>query len=252
MAGSPDPDNASDETAAYKTVAVGFVLLLSGCASPSEGSRNLDDPIGSVNQSYIRAAQEAEVSASAPAIGLRFGAAPEIVLPRDAIQSAGLLRFGKDRVLVVIDGGRIVKTVGLPWNLGGNYAFSRVSSDGPARFYGMDFPDLDIFGAPTLCRRQDYGDNAVRVFGKIISTRHIVEHCTSEALQWSFDNEYWEDHETQSIWRSCQYIHPAAPPVMLEVLRFVPEGLDAAKANAGNVVEASAFFAPASEDCDAR
>src|SRR5258706_98771 len=52
-----------------------------------------------------------------------------------------------------------------------------------------------------------------------VPVRHIVEHCTVDALRWSFDNEYWEDRMSGYVWRSSQHIHPKSPPLILEVLR---------------------------------
>jgi hypothetical protein len=83
----------------------------------------------------------------------------------------------------------------------------------------LDFPDLGIFGATAQCSQKDMGDEDVEIFGSRIATRHIVEHCTVEAMRWSFDNEFWKDKTSGYIWRSSQYIHPKSPPLILEVLR---------------------------------
>jgi hypothetical protein len=63
------------------------------------------------------------------------------------------------------------------------------------------------------------GDDNVEIFGSRIPTRHIVEHCTVEALKWNFDNEFWKDRTSGYVWRSSQHIHPKSPPIILEVLR---------------------------------
>lgn len=201
-----------------------FLPVLSACASVSGVSRDLHDFLESANLTRSRAASDAAPALSSPVISVTYGYSPEIFLSLDATEGSRLTWFGQDRVLIVTDGGRIVKTAGLPTNLGGSSPFFPNSDNGKERFFGIDFPDLNIFGAPILCKRQDFGDVAIRVPGGTMLAGHIVEHCSSTPMKWTFDNEYWEDRKTQYVWRSCQYIHPASPPVMLEVLRPEPGG----------------------------
>jgi hypothetical protein len=205
-------------------VALWFLPVLSACAGASEISRDIHEFLERENLTRLPAASRAASSAE---MGLTYGDSPEIFLSLDAAEGSRLTWFGQDRVLIVTDGGRIVKTAGLAKNMGGSSPFFPNSDNGVERFFGIDFPDLNMFGAPVICKRQDYGDVAIRVPGGTILAGHIIEHCSSRPMNWTFDNEYWEDRKTQYVWRSCQYIHPAAPPVMLEVLRREPGEPDA-------------------------
>ncbi len=210
------------------SVAVLFLPVLSACTAASGIPQGLHNFLESTNLARRSAASDAAPALSSPAIGVTYGYSPEIILRLDATVGSRLTWFGQDRVLIVTDSGRIVKTAGFPANLGGSSPFFPNSDNGKERFFGIDFPDLDIFGAPILCKRQDYGDVAIRIPGGMMLAGHIIEHCSSTPMNWTFDNEYWEDRKTQYVWRSCQYIHPASPPVMLEVLRPEPGRPDAA------------------------
>jgi Group 4 capsule polysaccharide lipoprotein gfcB, YjbF len=185
-------------------------------------------------------------------LGLMWGYSFERPLMLDAIEANRLFWYGEGHVLVVTDGGRIQKTVGLPANLGGSRLLSREPGNTTERSYSADFPDLNIFGTPVVCKRQDFGDAAVRISEKNVPTRHIVEHCSSFPLNWTFDNEYWEDRETHYIWRSCQHVHPDTPPVMLEVLRPEPGRPEASNATSRIGPAPSALLAPGRYDCAAR
>ena len=119
----------------------------------------------------------------------------------------------------------MIRTAGLPYDLGGLRDLSTnsmlrgaASSSAPQQF-SLDFPDLGVFGATAQCSPRDMGDDNVEIFGSRIPTRHIVEHCTVEALKWNFDNEFWKDRTSGYVWRSSQHIHPKSPPIILEVLR---------------------------------
>ena len=87
------------------------------------------------------------------------------------------------------------------------------------RLFSLDFPDKGVFGATAQCSQRDAGEDSVEILGSPVPTRHIVEHCSVEALRWNFDNEYWQDRMSGYIWRSSQHIHPNSPPLVLEVLR---------------------------------
>jgi hypothetical protein len=233
------------------SVAMLFLPLLSACAGASEISRDIHDFLEGTNLARSHTASDAAPALSSAAIGLTYGYSPEIFLSLDSTEATRLTWFGQDRVLIVTDGGRIVKTAGLPVNLGGSSPFFPDTDNGEERRFGADFPDLNIFGAPILCKRQDYGDVTIRVPHGTIPAGHIVEHCSSRPLKWTFDNEYWEDRKTQYVWRSCQYIHPSAPPVMLEVLRPEPGGPDVAASSldSGNIPANSASPAEAGYGC---
>ncbi len=233
------------------SVAVLFLPVLSACAGASGMTGSLHDFLERANLARSRAASNTAPAASSAAIGVAYGDSPEVFLSLDATERSRLTWLGQDRVLIVTDNGRIVKTAGLPVNLGGSSPFFRDRGNGTERSFSLDFPDLDIFGAPILCNRQDYGDVTIRVPGGTMLAGHIVEHCSSTPMNWTFDNEYWEDRKTQYVWRSCQSIHPGAPPVMLEVLRPEPGGpaVTSPSFESGNVPATGASLAEAGSGC---
>ena len=156
-------------------------------------------------------------------MGLQLGATPEILLVLGTQNANEFDWYGGEELFVRTRNGRILRTVGLPYDLGGvreaaPAGSNRVPGSIPASAqYLLDFPDLGVFGATAECTARDDGDAKVQILGSELSTRHIVEHCRVQAMRWNFDNQYWIN--SGFIWRSRQYVHPDSPPVNLEVFR---------------------------------
>jgi hypothetical protein len=130
--------------------------------------------------------------------------------------------YSGDLIMIRTRAGRIVRTAGLPYDLGG--AEVRPVTGAPAArgatvalFY--DFPDLGVFGAPGYCSARDAGPETIEILGTPIATRRVEESCEVESLDWNFQSQYWTDPATRYVWRSRQYIHPRSDPVTLEVFR---------------------------------
>jgi hypothetical protein len=130
--------------------------------------------------------------------------------------------YSGDLIMIRTRSGRIVRTAGLPFDLGG--ADVRPATGAPAArgasvalFY--DFPDLGVFGAAGYCSERDAGPETIQILGTAIATRRVVESCEVESLDWAFQSQYWKDPATNYVWRSRQYIHPKSDPVTLEVFR---------------------------------
>jgi hypothetical protein len=161
-------------------------------------------------------------------MGMELGSSAQALLVLGTITRDELDWFAGEQIFVRTRNGRVIRTAGLPYDLGGLRDLSTNSiprgsegSSTPQQF-SLDFPDLGVFGATAQCSPRDMGDDNVEIFGSRIPTRHIVEHCTVAVMRWNFDNEFWKDRMTGYVWRSSQYIHPKSPPLILEVLRPEP------------------------------
>ena len=162
-----------------------------------------------------------ETAAAVPfaSMGLELGSSPQVMLVLGTSTSDELGWFVGRQLFVATRQGRVVRTAGLPYDLGG---YRRLTANQPgvsAISYTVDFPDLGAYGAAVLCTQTDRGDDTVSILGTGIPTRHIIEHCSAPSLRWTFDNEYWEDRTTRYIWRSRQYVHPKSAAIVLEVFR---------------------------------
>lgn len=155
-------------------------------------------------------------------MGLALGSNPELLLVLGTAMADQQEWFAGENIFVGTRQGHIVRTAGLPYDLGGIRLLSANSSapgGAPASLFLVDFPDLGIYGAPLQCSSMVMGDENVEILGASIPTRHIVEQCQLAALKWTFQNHFWQDPMTGAMWRSSQYVHPKSPPVILEVLR---------------------------------
>jgi len=158
-------------------------------------------------------------------MGLELGSSTQVMLVLGTTMGDELDWFAGENLFVATNHGRVTRTVGLPYDLGGVQPVNtpagpaKGTPGAPLMRSSLDFPDLGVFGAIAECSRRNMGDDSVQILGASLPTRHIVEHCEVQVLRWKFDNDFWEDRTSGYIWRSRQYIHPKSPPLILEVLR---------------------------------
>jgi hypothetical protein len=200
------------------------LLFLGGCED-SDAFRVGTVLVNSITQSPEKIPRERAAQVPYASMGLEIGATPQLLLVLGTAIGNELDWFAGDEVFVRTRKGRIVRTVGLPYDLGGVRELTTTANVATAAEpsaiaqYSFDFPELGVFGADARCTRKDMGEASVEILGAAISTRHIVEHCAVPAMRWNFDNDYWTDRTSGYVWRSSQHIHPDSPPVILEVFR---------------------------------
>jgi len=201
-----------------------LACFLTACTRDSDVVR-----VGSILLQAVRGSAEKiprERAAAVPyaSMGLEFGSSAQVLLVLGTAMGDELDWFAGEQIFVATRRGRVIRTAGLPYDLGGIHPLSAtaVAANGggmPPALFSLDFPDLGVFGATAQCSSRDLGDDNIDILGARIATRHIVEHCAVQVMRWNFDNEYWTDKTTGYVWRSSQHIHPKAPPLILEVLR---------------------------------
>jgi hypothetical protein len=204
-----------------------LAFFAAGCSTDSDAVQ-----AGNVLWDYISGNSQKislEQAAAIPyaTMGMAYGSGPQALLVLGAATPDEADWYGGERLFVATRRGQVIRTVGMPYDLGGIHA----ALDGPqgappqspvdlqpSRML-FDFPDLGVFSAVADCSRTDRGDDNIEILGTQIPTRHIVEHCDVPVLNWKFNNEFWVDATTHYVWRSSQYIHPKSAPIVLEVLR---------------------------------
>jgi len=202
-------------------------ILLSGCAGDSDVVRVGKFLIGTLNGSGEKISRERAAAVPYPTMGLSLGSNPEVLFVLGTAMGADQEWFAGESIFLATRQGHVVRTSGLPYDLGGIRSLSSNSSapnPGGQSLSLVDFPDLGVYSAPLLCSSKLMGDENVEILGASIPTRHIVENCEVSAMRWRFENDFWQDPMTGAIWRSSQYIHPKSPPIILEVLRPAQEG----------------------------
>ena len=201
------------------------VFLLTACTTDSDLVQ-----VGSFLLNSARGTRETIPRDRAAAIpyatmGMELGSNPQALLILGATTADELDWFAGEDIFVATRQGHVIRTVGLPYDLGGIHPLSVSPAGGTAAagevptLFSLDFPDLGVFGATAQCSSRNLGDDTIEIFGASIPTRHIVEHCEVPALRWKFDNDFWQDRTSGYVWRSSQHIHPKSPPLILEVFR---------------------------------
>jgi Group 4 capsule polysaccharide lipoprotein gfcB, YjbF len=154
--------------------------------------------------------------------GVRYGSAQEAMLVLATASERDREWVGGTQFSIITRDGRIIRTVGFPYNLSGFQG--PIADSGPdavpgGYHYLYDFADKHIYGVLVHCVRHDAGLARIDIIGGFHNTRRIVEECTAPQLDWEFQNEFWRDVATGYVWKSVQHIHPDADAFALEVLR---------------------------------
>jgi hypothetical protein len=200
-----------------------FAATLAGCGNDSDFEQlggvllqNLSS-VGGDGPAIPRAQAAAVPYAS---IGVRYGSNPEAMLVLATKSGDDSEWLAGTQASIVTRNGRIIRTVGLPYNLTG---FQGPIGDADAAsgtyHYLYDLADRRIFGAIVNCTLHDMGAERIEIIGGSHDTHHIVETCNAPQLDWDFQNDFWRDMTSGYVWKSVQNVHPDADPVTLEALR---------------------------------
>jgi len=133
---------------------------------------------------------------------------------------------GLDRSVLVLRGGRVVKTFGFPENLKN----TRNEGDDPVnrKLHKLDQPsrhtrylDLDRgphYGLVIDSVFHNLGARKIRIVGLDFDTILVREENAARTLNWRFENLYWVDPADGYVWQSTQIIARSFPPVQFQVL----------------------------------
>jgi hypothetical protein len=201
-----------------------LACFLTACTQDSDVLRVGSVLLQALGGSTEKIPRERAAAVPYASMGMELGSSAQVLLVLGTATADELDWFAGEQIFVATRHGRVIRTAGLPYDLGGIHSLTMppVAANGVGTaptLFSLDFPDLGVFGATAQCSSRDLGEDGIDILGARISTRHIVEHCAVQSMRWNFDNEYWTDKMSGYIWRSSQHIHPKAPPLILEVLR---------------------------------
>ena len=200
-------------------------LFLAACSVNSDLERVGGFLLNSVTGSNAKVSREQAAAVPYATMGLELGASNQALLILGTTMGDELDWFAGENLFVATKNGRVIRTLGLPYDLGGIQPINTSIVDQnknlpvPVLSFSIDFPDLGIFGATAECSLGNMREESVEILGAPIPTLHVIEHCEVRALKWTFDNDFWKDRTSGYVWRSRQYVHPKSPPIILEVLR---------------------------------
>jgi hypothetical protein len=167
-----------------------------------------------------------ETAAAIPyaSIGVRLGSGLESILVLATTTGAGENWQAGASVSVSTIAGRVVHTTGFPHNLDGFQgpipdSQSMTPEQGGPYHYLYDMKDMGKYGLVVQCKQRDAGAERIVIIGVSHDTRHIIEDCSVEDLDWSFTNDFWRDAATGYVWKSVQNVRPDIDALTIETLR---------------------------------
>ena len=137
-----------------------------------------------------------------------------------------------DHAIIATRHGRIVKTVGLKFDLietrfpdadpiaTSTQNLNQMASDEMAPYTRLvDLANEQRYGVPAVSTLRLVGPERIEVLERSHDTLMFKETVSVDQLDWSYENRFWLDAKTGFVWRSIQYFSPALPPVEIEVLK---------------------------------
>jgi hypothetical protein len=153
-------------------------------------------------------------------VGMKLGTRTQTMLLLAFENNNQLFWTSASRIMIVTEGGRIVRTVGFGHDLA-RYSLQQAEKEGSPRIWIADFPELGVYSVPIACKRGDSNEEDITILGKVFHTLRTTEKCSAQSarVDWSFVNTFWKDAGDGYVWRSIQHVNPKQQPIELEILR---------------------------------
>lgn len=205
-------------------------LGLGGCASDSLSLLGSTLPrFGASARGNGYPLNDAQIKAIPYAVmGVHIGKGAGVVTVLASIDGERLHWASADRVVLITERGRLVKTIGLPRDLLTTRTTEfdplgralRGEADGGAGISRViDLRPDDDFSVPVESRCTVQGEETLSLLGQPRSVVRIRERVVVRKWRWSTDNLYWCDPGSGRIWKSRQQFCPEVPAITMELLR---------------------------------
>lgn len=168
-------------------------------------------------------------------IAMAAGGGAKILMLPVQINEQRLSWIASNRVVLVTEKGRLVKTAGLTDNLNDSRFAGAAGRDwigepletlqGKTVVREVDFLERQRVGVPIRCALEVVGAETIQIHQRQHQTVKVLETCQAGAgLNWSFVNQFWIDaSEPGMVWKSVQNFAPTLPRLTLEqIKRYQP------------------------------
>lgn len=212
---------------------LGSALAATGCASPS--LKLLGGPFrgkGGHPGGYSLSPEQIEAIPYA-SLGVRIGDSAPVIMILASINGRRLHWASADRVVLVTEAGRLVKTIGMPRDLvetrwtGADALLPalrrEVGADEVRIGRIVDLRPQDDFGVPVESRCEWRGETRLKLLGSERSAILLTERIRVRKWRWKTENRYWFDPATGQMLKSRQQYCPDVAPVTLEALKPADE-----------------------------
>ena len=215
----------------HPALLITLATLSAGCGSDGNGeyAQYLSLIRQGFSQSFSGTGITRDQAAAIPyaSMGYRINGSREglIVLATDT--GGDLLWTSASHVVLVTRDGRLMRSVGLPHDLGGRTTQEPSGIPSPAtalkgasRYRRVeDFPDMGLYGVALDCSLAATAPQTISILQRAVSTIRIAEHCSAAAQGWSFTDSFWIDSQSGHVWRTQQHIHPKGDVLETEIFR---------------------------------
>src|SRR5712671_8135020 len=135
-----------------KFLSLPLVFLLTACAN-SDVEQVGDFVLSSFDKTQQKVSRERAAAVPYATMGVELGSSAQALLILGTIAQDELDWFAGEQVFVRTRNGRVIRTAGLPYDLGGlrnlstNSMLSGTEGSSGPKLLSLDFPDLGVFGA---------------------------------------------------------------------------------------------------------
>src|SRR5258705_10874029 len=140
-----------------KFLFIPLIFALTACAEDSDLAQAGNFVLNSFDSSSKKIPRERAAAVPYATMGMELGSSAQALLILGTVTQGELDWFAGEQVFVRTRNGRVIRTAGLPYDLGGLRDLSADlgrrgagNSSAPQQF-SLDFPDLGIFGATAQC-----------------------------------------------------------------------------------------------------
>jgi len=207
------------------------LLLLNGCGS-SSGDDLWPQYFQILRQSLHNGFKSQDITrAQAAAIpyaslGYRVNGGDEALLVLATDSGAEQIWTAAIHVVLAMQGGRIVRTVGLPHDRSatipqGAAALPPLADALKAPYRStrlIDLPELGAYSITLDCITTARGAQTITIIGTAIPTTRVDETCRSANPRWSFTDNYWLNPQSGFVWHGVTQLAPREI-VQFEILR---------------------------------
>ncbi len=206
-------------------------LLATGCASPSLEliAAPFKKPGSLLGHDGYALTNEQIDDIPYASMGVRIGGSAPVIMILANINGAKLHWASADRVVLITERGRLVKTIGMPRDLlstrwtGADSllpVLRRVPGTEDSRVGRIiDLRPKDDFSVPVESRCEWLGEETLTLVGRKRRTVMLSEHIKVEKWRWKAENRYWFDVDSGLILKSRQQYCPEVAAITMEVLR---------------------------------
>ncbi len=210
--------------------AVGAVLA-GGCVSPSLELMGapFSKPGSLLGRDGYALSDEQIDAIPYASMGVRIGGSAPVVMILASINGAMLHWASADRVVLITERGRLVKTIGMPRDLlstrwtGADSllpVLRRVPGADDARLGRIiDLRPKDDFSVPVESRCEWLGEETLTLVGRTRRTVLLGEHVKVSKWRWKAENRYWFDIDSGLMLKSRQQYCPEVAAITMEVLK---------------------------------